>query len=396
MYIVTRCYAFEFNCLLCGKRKSTEKQGFLKNTRRNQVMFFKKKELGDSWGLQVFCLQHVKLSRRAFVKRAIHFSSLLYGTAMISTSVPAVGEVFFDIDRYGDKELKISTINRLKQTLRNTLSNNLHLLPEYLQLAMHDALTFSKSTGKGGPNGSLRFELKRPGNSFLVSCFETIQGAYERYPDVGYADYLAYAGAVVMDIVGAPRVKLQVGREDAFEPDIENALARSEQGASYTFAVEESFREAGLSAEKNTVLFIGALGFLCDVSRKFGSSSNKATQGNEGTASDDIFENSEVTYGEISQKGKKTVAVGTQVRNLKLPAVKFSNQFLKMLYNSRKQQSKLEHLSDMYLVLLREPRFQEHVEFYANNNRKFTNDFVDEYEKMTLLGSRYETQKLKD
>lgn len=302
-------------------------------------------------------------------------------------------EVFFDTDRYGDKELTISTINRLKQTLRDILSNNLDLLPQYLQLALHDALSFSKQTKQGGLNGSLRFELERPGNAFLKPCFQSIEEAHQRYSDVGYGDYIAFGGAVALDIVGAPRVRLQVGREDASEADNESQLSKTVQDDSYyTLALENDFQKAGLNATKNTVLFLGALGFLSEVCKQFSNSKGKDE---ESLDSSNIFDNPDLTYGDISQKGRRTVAVGTQVRKLKLPGVQLDNHFLKKLVSQKNNKQTKFQLSnqDKYLVLVEEPRFREYVEYYAKNNQKFRSDFVNAYQEISLLGSIYETLK---
>lgn len=337
-----------------------------------------------------------QVSRRTFVSKIL-YSTIGGGLAIASAfqfPLHSDAEVFFDTDRYGDREITISTINRLKQTLRNTLSKNLNLLPQYIQLALHDALSYSVQTKKGGLNGSLRLELQRPGNAFLSSCYQTIEDAHRSYSDVGYADYIAFAGAVVMDIIGAPRVKLQVGREDASEPDEENQL--SKQDVSYPYALESSFQQAGLEAARNTVLFLGALGFLSQVSEQF--SNSKETDEEQGLESSDIFDNPELTYGDVSQKGKRTVAVGTQVRKLKLPGIKFNNQFLKKLIaqknnNKNKSTNLQSSTQDKYLVLLEEPRFLEYVQYYAKNDQKFKSDFVDAYRDITLLGSKYETLK---
>ncbi|GJQ10420.1 hypothetical protein GpartN1_g4498.t1 [Galdieria partita] len=344
----------------------------------------------------VVCSSHNNVSRRTFLSKALLYTTLggLVTTSLTEFPLNCDAEVFFDTDRYGDKEITISTINRLKQTLRNTLSKNLHLLPQYIQLALHDALSYSKQTKQGGLNGSLRFEMKRPGNAFLHSCYQTVEEAHQSYSEVGYGDYIAFAGSVTLDIVGAPRVKLQVGREDASGPDEESQLSQSTQDSSYTYALEKDFQRAGLDATRNTVLFLGALGFLSKVCEQF--SNSKVTEEQESLESSDIFDQPELTYGDITQKGKRTVAVGTQVRKLKLPGIKFSNQFLKDLISKKgNQQTNLKSSSteDKYSVLLNESRFLKYVEYYAKNNQKFRGDFVDAYQDISLLGSRYETLK---
>jgi hypothetical protein len=58
--------------------------------------------------------------------------------------------VAFDPDRYGDKELKIATVNKLKQKLRNAIAGDLSLAVAFVRLAINDG----KDPGEEGKKGS--------------------------------------------------------------------------------------------------------------------------------------------------------------------------------------------------------------------------------------------------
>lgn len=57
-----------------------------------------------------------------------------------------IPQVFIDTDLYGDKELKIATINKLKQKLRDAINKDNTVAPYMLELAINDALGYNAET----------------------------------------------------------------------------------------------------------------------------------------------------------------------------------------------------------------------------------------------------------
>lgn len=148
-------------------------------------------------------------------------SMLTAAAASVVTAVtlPAAthAEVYFDIDRYGDKELKVAAINSVKQTCRNILQERPELLPAFFMLTVHDALSYNAETNAGGPNGSLRFELDREENAYLKSAVDALTEARQTSRrDISFADSFAFAGAVTMELTNGPRIVLQLGRDGLF------------------------------------------------------------------------------------------------------------------------------------------------------------------------------------
>lgn len=60
----------------------------------------------------------------------------------------ASAAVYVDPDRYGDKELKSATVNRLRQTIRDVLLKDATLAPCLLKIAIYDALRYNASTNE--------------------------------------------------------------------------------------------------------------------------------------------------------------------------------------------------------------------------------------------------------
>ena len=64
---------------------------------------------------------------------------------LLSQVRSASAKVFIDTDLYGDKELKIATINKLKQKLRDAINKDITIAPLLFQIAINDALGYETS-----------------------------------------------------------------------------------------------------------------------------------------------------------------------------------------------------------------------------------------------------------
>ena len=134
-------------------------------------------------------------------------SWLLLTTACTSKSFSpnAEAKVFIDTDLYGDKELKIATINKLKQKLRDAIIKDQTIATCMLELAINDALGYDIVTEDGGPDGSIQYELKVSGNEHLekaVGVVSKIKKELQRTNTVGFADIVAFGGAEALESAG--------------------------------------------------------------------------------------------------------------------------------------------------------------------------------------------------
>lgn len=192
------------------------------------------------------------------VKQTLSFVALFS-----SLAAPARAKVFFDTDTYGDKELKIATVNKLKQKLRNAILADPEVAPQLLQLAFNDALGFNAITQSGGPDGSILYELKAEGpNAGLdkgLAVLLAIKKELQRTNTVSFGDICSYGGAEALESAGCPRMTVQVGRFDAKVANESPAVVN--WSAPSVAAISEAFVTSGLDARETAVL-LGALGEL--------------------------------------------------------------------------------------------------------------------------------------
>lgn len=316
-------------------------------------------------------------------------------TAAISQILPIIppsianAAVSIDIERFGDKELKVSAINKVKQNVRNILAEKPDLLPYFFELTLHDALTFNPATLDGGPNGSLRFELDREINKELAPADEAITAirALQRQ-DMSYADTCAFAGAVAVEVTGGPRIVIQLGREDSSSADPAWKTDFYKPGATAA-DMKAAFDAAGLNGARDVVLFHGAIGSLNDIGQDRLTKLRAAAIEEE---DEDEFSEDDVTYGRVQSKKRGPVLVSSNVSSLTLGGKKFSNAYLGALLKAKDS----GQLSQRDEALLQDKETLAEIQRYAGNNSKFTTDVADLFQKISLLGSSFESMKLED
>ena len=278
----------------------------------------------------------------------------------------------------------------VKQNVRNVLTEKPDLLPYFFELTLHDALTFNPDTNEGGPNGSLRLELDRATNQELQDANEAISSirALQRQ-DMSYADTCAFAGAVAVEITGGPRIVVQLGREDSKEADPEWKTNFYKPGASAE-EMKKAFDAAGLNGARDVVLFHGAIGSLNDIGQSR-LAKMKATEITD-DEDEDEEDTGDLTYGKVTSKKRGPVLVSSNVSLLTLGGQKFSNAYLNAIVKSKTP----DKLSQRDKTILEDKEMLAEVQRYAANNSKFINDVADLYQKISLLGSSFESMKLED
>ena len=145
----------------------------------------------------------------------------------------AQASVYIDKDRYGDKELRVATVNRLRQNLRNAIVNDPSLAPLFLRLAIQDALTYNDVTGDYGPDGSIvhtvlsldsddasKKEVPPSLRHLMVFkpaalALTNVQANIQQTTAVTMADLVTFAGAEAMESAGGPKISIQLGKLDS-------------------------------------------------------------------------------------------------------------------------------------------------------------------------------------
>lgn len=202
-----------------------------------------------------------------FTKSIFNIVSL--ATVLSIKPEKSTAKVFFDTDVYGDKELKIATVNKIKQKLRNAILQDISIAPDLLKIAISDALGFDISSQDGGLDGSILFELeKEENNSFkkTVDVILNIKKDMQRTNTVSFADLVAFGGAEAMETIGSGRVTVQVGRFDSKKENKVNSVIpwttinNDGQDLSQKInLIKDAFKFSGIDP-KDIVLLIGAIG----------------------------------------------------------------------------------------------------------------------------------------
>ena len=96
--------------------------------------------------------------------------------------------------------------------------------PVLLRLVFHDAGTYDAATTRGGPNGSVRFELERPESKGLKRGIRVVKDVKDTILakskiDLSYADLVVVLGAWAVQVCGGPEIEVRLGREDAAKAD---------------------------------------------------------------------------------------------------------------------------------------------------------------------------------
>lgn len=280
--------------------------------------------------------------------------------------------------------------SEVKQNVRNVLAEKPELLPYFFELTLHDALTFNPETLEGGPNGSLRLELDRETNKELAEASQAIDSirALQRQ-DMSYADTCAFAGAVAVEVTGGPRIVIQLGREDAKTADPEWKSNFYRPGATAD-ELKAAFNAVGLNGPRDVVLFHGAIGYLNDIGQSRAEKLKAiALEADEDDEAEDV---DDVTYGKVQSRKRGAVLVSSNVSSLTLGGQKFGNAYLSALLKSKNP----SELSQRDRALLGDKEMLAEIQRYAGNNAKFINDIADLFQKISLLGSSFDSLKLED
>ena len=152
----------------------------------------------------------------------------------------------------------MAALNKIKQAVRNACAADASLLPSLLQLAISDALSYREADGSGGLDSSILFELDRESSAGLggasAAIKEMTQGL-KRTTQASLADVLAIAGAETIEVVGGPRIVVQLGREDAKKAEAEVGRAGWSWEKPTAAGLRGLYPGTGLSAKDAEVTF---------------------------------------------------------------------------------------------------------------------------------------------
>lgn len=288
--------------------------------------------------------------------------------------MPAISrsKTVFDIEVYGDKELKIAALNKLKQSIRNEILAEPNIASSLLELAVNDALGFNVATGDGGSDGSVIYETDKGENEILgstINLLVSVKRKLQRTVSFSLADVCAVAGAEALESVGCPRIPVQLGRFDAKDANKKkSSIVWTEPSAASIF---DAFNESGLGT-KDAVLLIGA---VCEVQRivsESGGDNNSDAKGDEG------FEKQPFVPESF---GARDATFGEKVGTSDFGPTYFTNLLKETVPEDSLGRCLLSSTGGRVLV-----------EKYAQNGAAFRKDVVDSYLRLTKLGETYTTR----
>lgn len=228
----------------------------------------------------------------------------------------------------GVTEAELRALVREKLPLRSA--------PIPLRVVFHDAASYDPEAHTGGAVGAIRFaeELARPENASFVGAVECMGEAKARYPEASWADIVAVAGAVAVEMCGGPKIEVGMGRVEAEGPLPPYRLPAEETEMA---VIKHEFARRGFGAKDLVAL-----------------------------------------------PGAHTIGGRVAGQSFTRDPRAFSNSYFKRL---------VENDEDPELTLLKtdralidDPELRVHVERYAEDEGAFFGDFASAFLKLTWLG----------
>ena len=91
--------------------------------------------------------------------------------------------------------------------------------PILVRLAWHDAGTYDKASGTGGPHAVMRHRpvAAHGANNGLNFARDLLEPIHKQFPAISYADLWSLAGVVAIEATGGPKMSWRAGRTDLDE-----------------------------------------------------------------------------------------------------------------------------------------------------------------------------------
>lgn len=109
-------------------------------------------------------------------------------------------------------------LEALKEELMELCDDELYMCPILVRLSWHDAGTYDKNDGTGGPRGCMRFrggESAHGANAGLDEARNFLAPIKAKYPSVSNADLWSLAAVCAIKTMGGPDIPWRAGRVDA-------------------------------------------------------------------------------------------------------------------------------------------------------------------------------------
>jgi len=209
------------------------------------------------------------MDRRNFGLSSFGWLATGVAASFVGNAPAANAEVYFDPAMYGDQELRVGTVDTVRERTRRAILQKPSLAPAFYQLAVLDGLSFSAKEQKYGPNGGVIFSvLNSKDNSEYISnlrdaALVLIQAEKDlkKKTAVSIADCVAIAGAEAIESIGGPILPVQLGRMEVEKSKVQISPLPLDilSGGRSPKEVRAAFRDAGLTEREMTALLAGLL-----------------------------------------------------------------------------------------------------------------------------------------
>lgn len=364
------------------------------------------------------------MDRRDFGKAISAGATSSFGLMLLSgNAAPASAEVFFDPAMYGDQELRVGTVDTVRERTRRAILQDPRLAPSFYQLALLDGLSYNAASNKYGPNGGIIYSvLNSKDDSQYVQSLQSAAGVLiqaekdlKKKTAVSIADCIAIAGAEAIESIGGPVLPTQLGR---MEPDKRKGIELNPtlpvdllSGKRSKAEVRDAFKSAGLTEREMTALLLGLL-TLQRVEKTRSTDDWKAStkpkfveRGKMGRMSDykrltdeDIKAALDDEYDEdpddgwyiADSFGSRDDRFGQRIAKEDIDEKSF-NKYLKDLYAFSTQKGKENVFGWVGDQILDKdsPTAVAYLKKYADSNLSYTKDLGIAYNAITQLGAVY-------
>jgi len=274
--------------------------------------------------------------------------------------------IFKKVSQAGTTPPKID-YNAVKKDIIAVLNNEKYedgsYGPVLVRLAWHASGTYNKSDGTGGSGGgTMRFnpESGHGANADLDVARNLLEPIKKKYPGISYGDLWTLAGAVAIEEMGGPKIPWRPGRSDAKDskscpPD--GRLPDASKGAQH---IRDVFYRMGFN-DQEIVALIGAhaIGRMHPNRSGYSGPWTRAPT----TFSNDFF---------------------VQLKETK---------WVKKKWNGPEQFVNEDGgdiaMAPADLAFLADPKFKKYVDLYAENEKKFFDDFSKAFSKLLELGVKF-------
>lgn len=357
------------------------------------------------------------MDRRGFGESIVGAVSL----GLLTGTSPANAQVFFDPAMYGDQELRVGTVDSVRERTRRAILQNPKLAPSFYKLALLDGLSYDNSDSKYGPNGGVIYSVfnSKENSEYISSLKEAANVLVQAEKDlkkktaVSIADCIAIAGAESIESIGGPVLPVQLGRLEMDKKNVQVSPLPLDlfSGSRSSAEVRDAFKKAGLTEREMTAL-LGALLTLENVEKSRTTEDWKASakpkfveRGKMGRMSDykrltdddiraaeaDEFDEDPDDGWYIADSfGTKDDRFGQRIAKDDINEKNF-NKYLKDLDVSARKKKGSDDFGWIAEVILDPdaPTSQAWLKKYADSNLSYTKDLGIAFNSVTQLGAVY-------